>query len=85
MVYPYLTRISYRPKKKMRNKCHKTNLGNQYLVLTYKKNKIRPQFTCWVYSKKLLLTLLLKNISYDDAIFEGAVCKDCSLTLCTSI
>ena len=67
------------------NAC-KTKLGKRYIVLIAEKNEMWPHFTCWVYSKKLLLTLLLKiKICNDDALFEGAVCKDRSLTLCSSI
>ena len=60
-------------------------LGNRYLVLIGKKNKILPHFTFWAYSKKSLLALLLKKISNNDALFEEAICKDCSLTLYSSI
>ena len=86
MVYPYFSRISYRLKKKIRNGCHKTKLGNRHLELISEKNEIWPHFTYWAYSKQLLLTLQLKKkIFSDDALFEGVFCKDCRLTLCTVI
>ena len=47
--------------KKKRNKCHKTKLGNRWLVLNGKKNENWPHFKCWAHCKKLLLTLLLKK------------------------
>ena len=85
MVPPYFSRISHRLKKKRRSGCHKTKLGNRHLVLIVEKNEIWPHFTCWAYSKQLLLMLRLKKIFNDDALFEGAVCKDCRLTSCTVV
>ena len=61
MVHPYFSRISCRVKKKRRNGCHKTKLGNRHLVLIGEKNEIWPHFTYWVYSKQLVLTLWLKK------------------------
>ena len=49
------------------------------------KNEIWPHFTKNSLFHKITTNVVVKKISNDDAPFEGAICKDCSLTLYSSI
>ena len=73
MVYHYFSRKSHRLKKKRRNRCHKTKLGNQDLVLIGAKNEIWPHFTYCAYSKQLLMQ--------QRCTFWGSYLQNCRLTL----
>ena len=87
MVHPYFWRISYWLKKKRRKGCPETKLGNRHLVVIGEKDEVWSHFTYWAYSGQLLQLLRLKKKKKfdDDALFEGAICKDCRLTLCTVV
>ena len=87
MVHPYFWRISYWLKKKRRKGCPETKLGNRHLVVIGEKDEVWSHFTYWAYSGQLLQLLRLKKKKKfdDDALFEGTICKDCRLTLCTVV
>ena len=85
MVYPYFSRISYQLKKKGEINATKQSVEIDILYALVRKIKFDLILQKMTYFKKLLLKLLFKKKTNDDALFEVAICKDYSLTLYRNI